>query len=206
MNTTERAIEALRRIADPKLTPSDGDPVVLREHARDALAALEAERAASAPAREALIQRLRERLRIVSLDTDTEQAILDAIDALATPAQAVPLEPTRAMIEAGAQRLVSWEDGCTWPDSWSGLQVAAARNDAERTWRSMWLAAAPQQPAPSEDARDAARYRYWSRYYAMREHLPDSAMSVLCELMRCDSAEEIDRVIDAAMQAQEDGQ
>jgi hypothetical protein len=165
MNTVERAIEALRRIADPKLTPSDGDPVVLREHARDALAALEAERAASAPAREALIQRLRERLRIVSLDTDTEQAILDAIDALATPAQAVPLEPTRAMIEAGAQRLVSWEDGCTWPDSWSGLQVVAARNDAERTWRSMWLAAAPQPakaPQPLTDEQIEQCISDWS--------------------------------------------
>lgn len=53
---------------------------------------------------------------------------------------APPLEPTPEMIEAGAQRLVRWEDGCTWPDSWSGLDVAAARNDAERVWRSMWAA------------------------------------------------------------------
>ena len=51
-----------------------------------------------------------------------------------------PLDPTPEMIEAGAQRLVRWEDGCTWPDSWSGLQVAAARNEAERVWRSMWEA------------------------------------------------------------------
>lgn len=56
----------------------------------------------------------------------------------------VPVEPTRNMIEAGAQRLVSWEDGCTWPDSWSALQVAAARNDAERVWRSMWCAVTPE--------------------------------------------------------------
>lgn len=57
-----------------------------------------------------------------------------------------PLEPTPAMIEAGAQRLVSWEDGCEWPRSWDALQVRAARNDAERVWRSMWLAAAPEAP------------------------------------------------------------
>lgn len=50
-----------------------------------------------------------------------------------------PREPTHAMIEAGAQRLVRWEDGCVWPDSWSPAQVVAARNDAERVWRSMYL-------------------------------------------------------------------
>ena len=53
----------------------------------------------------------------------------------------VPLTPTPEMIDAGAQRLVHWEDGCVWPESWSGLQVAAARNEAERVWRSMWGAA-----------------------------------------------------------------
>lgn len=46
-------------------------------------------------------------------------------------------DPTAEMIEAGAQRLVQWEDGCVWPDSWSALDVAAARNEAERCWRSM---------------------------------------------------------------------
>jgi hypothetical protein len=53
----------------------------------------------------------------------------------------LPLEPTPAMIEAGAQRLVYWDDGCKWPDSWDALQVTAARNDAEHVWRSMWLEA-----------------------------------------------------------------
>lgn len=47
------------------------------------------------------------------------------------------LEVTPAMIEAGAQRLVNWAcDGLTWPDSWSALDVTAARNDAERVIRS----------------------------------------------------------------------
>ena len=62
----------------------------------------------------------------------------------------VPLEPTHKMIEAGAQRLVSWEDGCVWPDSWDSLQVLAARNEAERVWRSMWLAAAPRNEQGGE--------------------------------------------------------
>jgi len=46
-------------------------------------------------------------------------------------------EPTAAMIEAGAQRLVRFEEGSVWPDSWTPLQIAAARNEAERVWRSM---------------------------------------------------------------------
>ena len=53
----------------------------------------------------------------------------------------LPLEPTPTMIEAGAQRLMSWDDESVWPDSWTPLQIMAARNDAERVWRSMWLAA-----------------------------------------------------------------
>ena len=65
-------------------------------------------------------------------------------------AAAVPLAPTPGMIEAGAQRLVSWKDGCVWPDSWDALQVAAARNEAEWAWRSMWLAASPARGGEGE--------------------------------------------------------
>ncbi|MGP9834252.1 hypothetical protein [Marinobacter sp. NSM] len=43
---------------------------------------------------------------------------------------------TPEMIEAGAQRLVAWEENSEWPDSWSPMVVAAARNDAERVIRS----------------------------------------------------------------------
>lgn len=50
-----------------------------------------------------------------------------------------PLDPTIGMIEDGAQSLVHWDGDCKWPDSWSALQVSAARNDAEKVWRSMWL-------------------------------------------------------------------
>ncbi len=48
-----------------------------------------------------------------------------------------PYQPTKEMIEAGAQRLVSWEEGCTWPSSWDKLTVMAARQEAERVWLSM---------------------------------------------------------------------
>lgn len=53
----------------------------------------------------------------------------------------ITLTPTEEMIDEGAKRLVSWDDGCIWPDSWDKLQIIAARNDAERVWRSMWIAA-----------------------------------------------------------------
>jgi hypothetical protein len=51
----------------------------------------------------------------------------------------VSLEPTQEMIEAGAQLLVRWEDGCIWPDSFDKLHVIAAKQEAERVWRSMFL-------------------------------------------------------------------
>lgn len=43
---------------------------------------------------------------------------------------------TPAMIEAGAKRLVRWEDDCVWPDSWRSIDIAAAKQDAERVIRS----------------------------------------------------------------------
>ncbi len=109
--------------------------------------------------REALIADLRRLRRELELEFHVD--VLDrAIAALSQPAtvavppgmKLVPVEPTREMTEDGAQRLVSWEDGCTWPDSWSGLQVAAARNEAERVWRSMWLAATPPTEQPAAGA------------------------------------------------------
>lgn len=63
---------------------------------------------------------------------------------------AVPLEPTDVMREEGAQQLVRWEDGCKWPDSWSPLERAAARNEAERCWRSMVLASMAPGDRPHE--------------------------------------------------------
>ena len=55
----------------------------------------------------------------------------------------VPLDAEPDLIDQGAQRLASFEDNSVWPDSWDALQVSAARNEAERVWRSMWLAVKP---------------------------------------------------------------
>ena len=64
----------------------------------------------------------------------------------------VPLAPTEEMLEAGAQRLVRWETGQEkWPDSWTALDVRASRHDAERCWRSMYLAA-PSRPTKEENS------------------------------------------------------
>lgn len=56
------------------------------------------------------------------------------------------IAPTPEMIDAGAQRLVRFEEGSVWPDDFDPLDVMAARNDAERVWRSMALAQ-PTTPA-----------------------------------------------------------
>ena len=66
-----------------------------------------------------------------------------------------PLQPTVPMIDAGAQRLVRWEDGAVWPDSFDPLHVAAARQEAERVWRSMWLEVEDVPPDLQELAKAA---------------------------------------------------
>ena len=100
------------------------------------------------------IARLTAKVRLLTIElaeakAETKRAVQAVVDfraSLDEPAaplpevQAIPLDPTKEMIEAGAQRLVSWEDGSKWPDSWDALQVRAARNDAERVWRSMYIA------------------------------------------------------------------
>jgi len=54
----------------------------------------------------------------------------------------LPEVPTQEMIEEGAQRLVRVETGNeVWPDSWNKADVAAARNEAERCYLSMYAAA-----------------------------------------------------------------
>ena len=57
----------------------------------------------------------------------------------------ISLEPTKEMIEAGAQRLVHWEDGCEWPWSYDELTVINSRNIAERVWRSMFIEAKDEE-------------------------------------------------------------
>ena len=53
----------------------------------------------------------------------------------------IPLTPTPEMIEAGAQRLVNWQDDTVWPDSFSDDELRLWRTLAERVWRSMWTEA-----------------------------------------------------------------
>ena len=67
--------------------------------------------------------------------TDTRRELMKAMRS-----EQLPLEPSKKMIEAGAQRLVRCGEKKTkWPTSWSPLDVAGAREDAERCWRSMWI-------------------------------------------------------------------
>lgn len=58
------------------------------------------------------------------------------------------------MIDAGAQRLCRFEEGTKWPDDFSPLQIAAARHEAERVWRSMWMAS--YSDAPDAEIVDAS--------------------------------------------------
>lgn len=71
---------------------------------------------------------------MASLCVDEALAALDAEE------MELPLDPTPEMVEAGAARLMSYEEGSTWPDSFTLIQQRAARNDAEKVWRSMVLA------------------------------------------------------------------
>ena len=48
----------------------------------------------------------------------------------------VPIEPTQAMIEEGAQAIVQWENESKWPESW-GSDAARHRKDARRAYMAM---------------------------------------------------------------------
>lgn len=92
--------------------------------------------------REQAIDAIKEALEQSAFNGFNVQKNKDALAALDTLSAAqVPLDPSPSMIDAGAQRLVSFEENSVWPDSWDKLQVAAAKNEAERVWRSMYLAA-----------------------------------------------------------------
>lgn len=47
------------------------------------------------------------------------------------------IEPTKEMIDHGAQAVVSWEEGSVWPDSWSQTQVNRARRFARNAYIAM---------------------------------------------------------------------
>ena len=57
------------------------------------------------------------------------------------PFVSVQLQPTQKMLRAGARRLLRFEDDLS-DRAHDPLQWAAAINEAERVWRSMWLEAA----------------------------------------------------------------
>jgi hypothetical protein len=68
----------------------------------------------------------------------------------------LPAYPTEEMIDAGAQRLVRFEDGTKWPDSFSAVEAAAARNEAVRVYLSM-VEARPKPPGPQDPPRPPKR-------------------------------------------------
>jgi len=57
------------------------------------------------------------------------------------------------MLEAGAQRLVNWQDDTVWPDSFSDEELLLWRKLAERVWRSMWLEAVIELKPRNEQQR-----------------------------------------------------
>lgn len=77
---------------------------------------------------------------------EAAQAIADEIATLSAPTvgegwRLVPVEPTAAMIDDGAQRLASFGDDSVWPDSWNASEVMQMRIQAERVIRSAICAA-----------------------------------------------------------------
>ena len=67
----------------------------------------------------------------------------------------ISLEPTLEMKLDGGRRLLSFQDEST-DDSFSPLQWAAVKNEAERVWRSMWLSA-PEPTLSREELYAAVR-------------------------------------------------
>ena len=54
----------------------------------------------------------------------------------------VPVEPSRALIDKGAQAIAMWETHCVWPTSWDPVQVRQMRSDAKKAYNAMLSAAA----------------------------------------------------------------
>lgn len=77
------------------------------------------------------------------LDEIQKSEPLDAARAALSAIAEILASPTPAMIDAGAQRLVRCgEEPAVWPDSYDALDVAAARQEAERVLLS-GIAASP---------------------------------------------------------------
>lgn len=80
----------------------------------------------------------------------------------------LPQDPTPAMIEAGAARLMSYDGDARWPDSFTPLQQAAARQDAERVWLSM-VAATPAPEVGALRERLEAKRRQAERAWGLAQ-------------------------------------
>ena len=90
-----------------------------------------------------------------------------------------PLKPDEAMIVAGAESLVSWGESpdCKFPESFSSLDVRAARNDAEKCWRSMWIASPVNEPTAAGVTEEMVnRFLNWP--------LPASVCADLCATLQ----------------------
>ena len=61
----------------------------------------------------------------------------------------LPLEPSREMIEAGAQAIAQWDDGAVWPDSW-GRDADRHRRDARKAYIAMAEVHRAGLPAPAD--------------------------------------------------------
>jgi exosome complex RNA-binding protein Rrp4 len=49
----------------------------------------------------------------------------------------VPVEPSRTLVDTGAQALAMFENYSVWPDSWDPVQVRQMRSDAKKAYRAM---------------------------------------------------------------------
>ena len=133
-----------------------------------------------------------------------ETAVREALAALDAEEMELPLDPTPEMVEAGAARLMSYEEGSTWPDSFTPIQQRAARNDAEKVWRSMVLAI----PLPGQSGAKGSAGLREAREMMHRVRLGIGRL--LRDRMPADTsdmrawAEDLDRGIDAVLRADEE--
>ena len=88
---------------------------------------------------QAEVERLRNRLEASDMDPydgiDTRDETIRMLEDEVERLRGLQ-EPTPEMIEAGAQALVSWENGSVWPDSW-GVHANQHRRDARKCYIAM---------------------------------------------------------------------
>ncbi|MEY4429583.1 MAG: hypothetical protein RLZZ182_2272 [Pseudomonadota bacterium] len=97
-----------------------------------------------------------------------------------------PLIPTAKMRTDGARRLLRFEDDLS-DTAHDALQWAGARNDAERVWRSMWLAAeAARPPTVAQCQHEAYQGRCVHCDVAFKDGAPVSHVAATGETPRTD--------------------